>query len=210
MTTLDNRQYFPAFCELPLMDEFCDPSYYIETADGKVVPTKTWCFFAEIVDNSLSQMPEFFHRVEVRDISGESTSVLFSSDEYSFDFRRLKCGSTVFVRYAAKCYFSDLMTQVLKVDDMDFVKVISQPLDILLCFSSFYYGMPNRCLACGGELNRTGGNCTCEACQAANYCNQQCRQRHLPEHQQHCAICQELGDVVNVDFERFLSPVPFR
>ena len=56
MTTLDNRQYFPAFSELPLMDEFCDPAYYVETADGKVVPTKTWCFFAEIVDNSLSQV----------------------------------------------------------------------------------------------------------------------------------------------------------
>jgi hypothetical protein len=156
-------------------------------------------------------MPEFFHRVEVRDITGETTSVLFSADEYSFDYRKLRCGHTVFVRYASKCYFSDLMTQVLKVDDMDFVKVISQPLDTLLCFSSFYYGMPNRCLGCAGDISSsTSGRCSCEHCGAANYCSHPCKQRHMPEHQQHCHICQELGDVVNVDFERYLSPVPFR
>jgi hypothetical protein len=33
-----------------------DPSYFQETADGRVVPTKTWCFYAEVVDNSLSQV----------------------------------------------------------------------------------------------------------------------------------------------------------
>jgi len=56
-------------------------------------------------------MADFFHRVEVRDITGHCNSILFTPDEH-LDWSRLRKGSTVFVRYAAKAYFSDLMTQV--------------------------------------------------------------------------------------------------
>ena len=56
MASLENRAYFPSFSELPLADEYCDAAYYAETPGGQVVPTKTWCFFAEIVDASLSQV----------------------------------------------------------------------------------------------------------------------------------------------------------
>jgi hypothetical protein len=57
------------------------------------------------------QMPDFFHRVEVRDLTGHCNSVLFSPDQH-LDYSQLRRGATVFVRYAAKAYFSDLMTQV--------------------------------------------------------------------------------------------------
>lgn len=33
-----------------------DPNYYVEVAGGSIYPTKTWCFFAEIVDDSLAQV----------------------------------------------------------------------------------------------------------------------------------------------------------
>jgi hypothetical protein len=33
-----------------------DPNYYVEVAGGGIYPIKTWCFFAEIVDDSLSQV----------------------------------------------------------------------------------------------------------------------------------------------------------
>lgn len=56
MASLENRQYFPVFSELPLTDEFSDPNYYHEAPGGQIIPSKTWCFFAEIVDNSLSQV----------------------------------------------------------------------------------------------------------------------------------------------------------
>lgn len=59
----------------------------------------------------IAQMPDFFHRIEVRDITGQCHSILFSPDQ-QLDYWQLKIGSTVFVRYAAKAYFSDLMTQV--------------------------------------------------------------------------------------------------
>lgn len=59
------------------------------------------------------QMHEFFNRCEVRDITGETTSCLFGDNNAGlFNFRDLRAGSTLFVRYACKCYFSDLSTQV--------------------------------------------------------------------------------------------------
>lgn len=56
-------------------------------------------------------MPDFFHRVEVRDLTGHCNSVLFSPEQ-GLDYASLRRGATLFVRYAAKAYFSDLMTQV--------------------------------------------------------------------------------------------------
>jgi hypothetical protein len=56
-------------------------------------------------------MADFFHRVEVRDITGHCNSVLFNPDDFH-DAWALKRGATCFVRYASKAYFSDLMTQV--------------------------------------------------------------------------------------------------
>lgn len=56
-------------------------------------------------------MADFYHRTEVRDITGHCNSLLFNPDDFP-DYRRLKRGSTCFVRYASKAYFSDLMTQV--------------------------------------------------------------------------------------------------
>jgi hypothetical protein len=56
-------------------------------------------------------MSDFYHRTEVRDITGHCNSLLFNPDDFP-DYRRLKRGSTCFVRYASKAYFSDLMTQV--------------------------------------------------------------------------------------------------
>jgi hypothetical protein len=35
-------------------------------------------------------------------------------------------------------------------------------------------------------------------------------QQHQQEHSQHCALCKELMDVINVDMDRFIQPVPFR
>jgi hypothetical protein len=35
-------------------------------------------------------------------------------------------------------------------------------------------------------------------------------QRHQQEHSQHCGLCKELMDVINVDMDRFIQPVPFR
>jgi hypothetical protein len=101
-------------------------------------------------------------------------------------------------------------TQVLKVDDMDFVKVIQQPLDLLLTFSSFYYGSATTCLACGGDAANSSSRAACQRCEVARYCSPACLQRHQAEHATHCAICRQLAGVLNVDFDRFSECVPFR
>lgn len=208
--TLENRQYFPAFAELPIVDEFLDPNYYVEMAGGGIYPIKTWCFFAEIIDDSLSQMPEFFNRCEVRDITGETASVLFGQENGIMDFRELRAGAALFVRYACKCYFSDLSTQVLKVEDLNMVKVIQTPPDILLSLSQYYYGDRGRCACCRQQLPAAGALHWCNGCGAAAYCSEGCRQRHGPEHSSHCHMCRELGAVLSIDFDRYVEPVPFR
>lgn len=76
------------------------------------MPNRTWTFYGEIVHDSLSQMPMLGHRVEVRDISGAVHSVLFYPTGGLFDFGELRAGSTLFVRYAQRCFFSDLSTEV--------------------------------------------------------------------------------------------------
>lgn len=207
--SLGNRQYFPSFAELPIVDEFLDPNYYVEVAGGGIYPIKTWCFFAEIMDDSLSQMPEFFNRCEVRDITGETASVLFGQDGgAAMAFHELRAGATLFVRYACKCYFSDLSTQVLKVEDLSMAKVIPAPLDVLLSLSQHYWDR-SRCAACRSPPAAASATSWCQGCGAAAYCSAECRQRHAQEHASHCHLCFELSAVLSIDFDRYVEPVPF-
>ncbi|KAF8072789.1 hypothetical protein HT031_000449 [Scenedesmus sp. PABB004] len=206
MATLDNRQYFPSFDELPLMDEFVDPVYYADVGGGTMLPTKHWAFVADIVDDSLSHMADFFHRVEVRDLTGTSASVLFTPDQ-RMNYGQLRRGCTLFVRYAAKAYFSDLITQVIKVEDCAYVKVIPRPLDDLMMLSAWYFG-GSTCAACRAPLG--GAGVACGRCEAAHYCGGACMAAHAREHAAHCGLCASLMQVLNVDMDRFMQPVPFR
>ena len=56
-------------------------------------------------------------RVEVRDLSGDVHSVLFYPDSGTgfFDFSELRNGCTLCIRYAQRCFFSDLATEAIKV-----------------------------------------------------------------------------------------------
>ena len=56
-------------------------------------------------------------RVEVRDLSGEIHSVLFYPEAGTsrFSFRDLRVGCTLCIRYAQRCFFSDLATEAIKV-----------------------------------------------------------------------------------------------
>lgn len=156
-------------------------------------------------------MHEFFNRVEVRDITGETVSVLFGdANARGFDFAGLRAGATLFVRYASKCYFSDLATQVLKAEDVAMVKVLSAPLDLLLSLSQYYYGDRGRCAACKSALPAAGALNWCRGCDAAAYCSEGCLQRHAHEHGAHCHLCRELSDVLSIDYDRFVEPIPFR
>ena len=94
-------------------------------------------------------MHEFFNRVEVRDIAGETTSVLFGNEAGSLDFRELRVGSTLYVRYAAKCFFSDLSTQVSAARGGRGTQSGAprpQPLCLRTCFQALAAQQPSVCV----------------------------------------------------------------
>ncbi len=59
--SLQNFLYFPPFCMLPQADEL-DASFYSENVQGMLLPSRTWCFIAEIVTDALSQEAVLGHR----------------------------------------------------------------------------------------------------------------------------------------------------
>lgn len=56
VATLDHAKNAPQCDRVIAQNVFQDPNYYVEVASGGIYPIKTWCFFAEIVDDSLSQV----------------------------------------------------------------------------------------------------------------------------------------------------------
>ncbi|GAX78531.1 hypothetical protein CEUSTIGMA_g5971.t1 [Chlamydomonas eustigma] len=211
--SLQNFLYFPVFSMLPQADEL-DANYYSENCQGILMPSRTWCFVAEIVSDALSQEAVLGHRVEVRDLSGNIHSILFYPEPSTvgfFQFDELQTGCTIFIRYAQRCFFSDLATEAIKVEDMNFVKIIGCNLDTLMYVSQACLDQGATCQACHSGLGTLGGSVTkCEACQAAVYCSPSCRQAHVGVHKSYCYLLQELGTVFNVDLDRFVHYVPFR
>jgi len=211
--SLQNFQYFPPFCMLPQADEL-DANYYSENVQGMLLPSRTWCFVAEIVNDALSQEAVLGHRVEVRDLSGDIRSVLFypEAGTLGFDFSELAAGCTLCIRYAQRCFFSDLATEAIKVEDMSFVKVIPSNMDALLYISQLCIDQGSRvCQACHADLSTLGGSVTrCEECGSSAYCSPGCRAANGAVHSSYCYLLRELRSVFNVDLERFTNFIPFR
>lgn len=109
-------------------------------------------------------------------------------------------------------YACGVHLQVIKVDDCSYVKVINRGMDDLVMISHWYFA-GRHCSACRRELassSSSGPTMQCCDCEVAQYCSAECMQRHKLEHSSHCKLCQELMQVVNVDMDRFIQPVPFR
>lgn len=104
--------------------------------------------------------------------------------------------------------------QVIKVEDCSYVKVIKRSMDDLVMLSQWYFGGRSCCSACRRDLSQLSAAgqpvLQCSDCEAAHYCSTECKQRHQEEHRTHCKLCQELLQVLNVDMDRFIQPVPFR
>jgi len=207
---LHNPALFPLFEDLPLMEEM-DSTYYMETPQGMLQPARTWCFVGEIVHDALSHMPVLGHRVEVRDMSGATHSIMFYPTAGGLDFGQLKMGNTIFVRYATRCFFSDLATEAIKVEDLNFVKVIPLNLDSLVYMSQLFFEQGPVCCNCQRDISMQGGAAPrCNSCLTAKYCSQACKEMNMPVHTSFCSICQDLQEVFGVDFDRFIQYVPFR
>jgi hypothetical protein len=210
---LADRTYYPAFCELPQADD-TDYNYYSETPEGRLLPNRTWCFAAEIVSDALAHIPELGHRVEVRDVFGDVRSILFYPTNGTLDFRMLKSGHTVFIRYASRVFFSDLATEALKVEDLDLCCIIPCGMDILYSLSHAYFGSHTQCLNCPQQVQAAGHGSAqeraCIGCGCSRYCSAACMAAHRANHMSHCRVVGLLGQVVNIDYDRFVDWVTFR
>ena len=205
---LADRRFYPAFCELPQADDL-DLNYYTETPEGRLMPSRTWCFAAEIVSDALAQIPELGHRVEVRDVFGDVRSVLFFPIQGSLDLGMLRNGHTLFVRYASRCFFSDLATEAIKVEDLDMCCIIPCGLDLLHSMAHAYFGSHGQCLNCSAAVQGGGGGSTdrtCLACGCSGYCSGQCLAAHRGIHASHCRVVGLLGQVRAGRFGRVWRP----
>lgn len=103
--------------------------------------------------------------------------------------------------------------EAIRVEDLDMVKIIPFSFDTLLAVSSMFFASHTQdsCMSCHSDLAALGGSAPrCKGCQAAVYCSDTCRQDNAPLHSSYCALCDDLRDVLSIDFERFIEYIPFR
>lgn len=207
---LHNPLYFPVFSALPQVDDY-DCAYYSETAQNMLVPSRTWCFVGEIVSDALAGMAVLGHRVEVRDMAGETHSIMFYPEAGHLDMSLLRTGHTIFIRYAHRCFFSDLSSEAIKVEDLNMVHVVPADLDSLLYVSGAFFSESSHCAQCHGDLAAARGLVRqCGECGSCAYCSDQCLAANAPQHATFCFYCRQLRPVFGVDFERWTQYVPFR
>lgn len=103
--------------------------------------------------------------------------------------------------------------EAIRVEDLDMVKIIPFSFDTLLAVSSMFFASHTQdsCMCCHSDLAALGGSAPrCSGCQAAVYCSDACRSEDAPLHSSYCALCDDLRDVLSIDFERFIEYIPFR
>ena len=109
----------------------------------------------------------------------------------TFNFKQLKTGNTVLVRYAERDIFRVQGESVegVRVDALDYVRVIERPLSVVRkCM-----GLENTCSYC----NKKGELLRCTKCKVTRYCNQACQRNHWKEgHKDTCpSLCEAKKEV---------------
>jgi hypothetical protein len=116
--------------------------------------------------------------------------------------------------FASRVFFSDLATEAIKVEDLDLCCVIPCGVDILYSLSHAYFGSHAQCVGCSQPVQAAGGGGsaerTCSGCGCSRYCSNGCKGAHRPNHLSHCRVVALLGQVVNIDYDRFVDWVAFR
>ncbi len=84
-------------------------------------------------------------------------------------------------------------------------------MDVLMLLSAQYFSSSG-CAACGADLAACGAAPrTCPGCEVATYCSDACAAAsRTGEHAAHCGLLADLHEVLNVDMDRYIQPVPFR
>lgn len=193
---------FPPFSDLPV-DNGLDEDYYQESLSGVWVYSRTWCFIAEIYDDSLPPIP-IRRRVLVRDRLGEELPIFFYPECGCFDYSTLKNGRTVAILFAERHHFLDLSVG-LRIENLDTIKVVSSNLEDLFAMSNCYAKCGDeRCwYSQCGEKRVAEEIKKCGSCWCARYCNKQCQTNDWKErHKRWCKALPLFMKLASIDYSR--------
>ena len=134
-----NRKYFRSLDELP-SDKTLHPHYDRPNIQGNMVAIRPWAFLGEITHDSMAQLAIMRNQVHVKDIDGKenipiSFYVDYSINPTNFDFKDLKVGHTICVRFGQQHWFLD-GTRGLRIERLNSIDVYPCSITTLISMSS--------------------------------------------------------------------------
>ncbi|CAF1338367.1 unnamed protein product [Adineta steineri] len=180
-----NRKYFRPLDKLPT-DKILDSHYYRPSIHGNMVAIRPWAFLGEITDDSMTQNQFMRNQVFVKDIDGkENIPVSFNVDHLinptNFDFKDLKVGHTLCVRYGQQHSFLD-GTHGIHIERLNSVDVFPCSIATLMSMSSEikdHLSMDDiHCWYCNHADEAAIKKLRCVQCQKAFYCKTECQKAH--------------------------------
>lgn len=205
---LKSELYFPSFqdlCEEYGIDErywsLEENQHWNQAGSQHWSQACTWCFIAEITDDTRSQIKGLRNGVSACDRNGQDIPILFYPENGTFDFKTLKKGHTICVMMAQKHHFLD-MSIGLRIEDLDTVKVIPCAIDELFALSTFCSKLKNVCWGC--DVAVTVNDKRCSACRTAVYCSKECQVKDWKDrHRKWCKVLPEFLKMTKIDYSKY-------
>ena len=209
---LHDAYYFPAFSDLPYMENF---SLYHSDRGGT-----GWLFMAEITNDDYSQKSGHMYRnrVFVCDRTGmDNIPVLFYHTEGVFDFKSLRTGHTIFVLHATKYCFRDRSIG-LRIEDLSAIFTVPCGMrELLECSALCNERKSIKCWSCSKqqmedkEPQQMDNPQTesmglslkkCGKCMIASYCSRECQVKDWKErHHRWCKAMPHLTELPKLYFK---------
>ena len=156
--------------------------------------------------------------VLLKDRCGEDDiPIAFYPETGSFDYRTLKKGHTICLMLAERRTFLDL-SEGVRVENLDTVKVIPCALDDLFAISTFYSQCQDSCWTCKKKASATSdGEATvavelkkCANCRIALYCGKECQVKDWKErHRRWCKALPEFLKLTKINYRKYKEHVLF-
>lgn len=189
---MEDVEAFPSFLHLPDFNELPRSHYEMHDETIGFLPSRHWCFVAEIIEDQSDLRP----RVFVRTRFGEKTLVSFHPEcdvepPQTFKIKDLKVGRTIAIMYAQRKHMLDGSTGI-RCERLNHVFVFKASMNTVLrqarfirsaitsrrrCFFADCVEIPDSLLKCG-------------RCKLALYCGKEHQQLAWPE--SHKGLCSQM------------------
>jgi hypothetical protein len=218
MSILFQRQYFPAFSELPfaLPSSSCDPLIAADeiTSIARLSRLSAhWSFMAEIMDISQVRHPK--DGILVRDRNRTLVYVILPLPDQQqaqvnpVDRFSLRNGNTIFIRYAVQRWIEAGpsvccgMHPVVKAESADYLYVVPDSFSVILKAHGSL-SLSKVCHFCAKACTRR-----CK-CRQAYYCSSDCQNAHWSSiHKSYCRILARVAPVVDLN-TRATGRIPYQ